>query len=219
MKTSSERTIQRQAEELHDALSEFARLYHFRDRDRICCHDVPVTQCYALEILTKRVESTLNELAGELCLEKSTASRVVTTLERKGYVVRSGHPRDGRAILLRATASGLRLYARIRTGLIEEKRRLLRDFSLEVADASAKMIRRLTTAVRERTAAAGAPGVLPKVLLTGRSLESLPPGSRSGSASRAPSGAPGCSSPRSSRGAARGRTQHPATPRRPRSPV
>jgi len=32
--------------------------------------------------------------------------------------------------------------------------------------------------------------VLPKVLLTGRSLESLPPGSRPGSASRAPSGAP-----------------------------
>jgi hypothetical protein len=42
-------------------------------------------------------------------------------------------------------------------------------------------------------------GVLPKVLLTGRSLESLPPGSRPGSASRAPSGAPGCCSPRSSR--------------------
>jgi hypothetical protein len=42
-------------------------------------------------------------------------------------------------------------------------------------------------------------GVLPKVLLTGRSLESLPPGSQPGSASRAPSGAPGYCSPRSSR--------------------
>jgi hypothetical protein len=42
-------------------------------------------------------------------------------------------------------------------------------------------------------------GVLPKVLLTERSLESLPPGNRPGSASRAPSGVPGCCSPRSSR--------------------
>ena len=42
-------------------------------------------------------------------------------------------------------------------------------------------------------------GVLPKVLLTARSLESLPPGIRPGSASQAPSVARGCCSPRSSR--------------------
>ena len=126
MRNPSEDTRQLQAEELHDALAEFARLYQFRDRDRICCHDVSVTQCYALEVLSKRAECTLNELAAELCLEKSTASRVVATLERKGYIARSGHPRDGRAILLRATSAGRRLYARIRTGLVEEKQRLLR---------------------------------------------------------------------------------------------
>jgi DNA-binding MarR family transcriptional regulator len=161
MNKPKQQTIQRQAEELHDALAEFARLYQFRDRDRICCHDVSVTQCYALEILTKREECTLNELAGELCLEKSTASRVVATLERKGYVLRAEHPQDGRAILLRATGSGRRLYARIRASLIEEKQRLLQDFSPEVAEASAKVIRRLTNAVRERerTAAECAPRV------------------------------------------------------------
>jgi MarR family 2-MHQ and catechol resistance regulon transcriptional repressor len=157
MRNSSEDTRQLQAEELHDALAEFARLYQFRDRDRICCHDVSVTQCYALEVLSKRAECTLNELAAELCLEKSTASRVVATLERKGYIARSGHPRDGRAILLRATSAGRRLYARIRTGLVEEKQRLLEDFPPEVAEAATEMIRRLATAVRERAAASGVP--------------------------------------------------------------
>jgi hypothetical protein len=37
------------AETFHAALSELVRVYQFRDRDRICCHDVSVTQCYALE--------------------------------------------------------------------------------------------------------------------------------------------------------------------------
>jgi MarR family transcriptional regulator, 2-MHQ and catechol-resistance regulon repressor len=85
-------TLTRQARELQDALSEFVRVYQFRDRDQICCHDVSVTQCYALDALLRRGLATLNELAAELCLDKSTASRVVATLERKGYAARSTHP-------------------------------------------------------------------------------------------------------------------------------
>src|SRR5262245_28985568 len=84
----------------HSALNELVRVYQFRDRDRICCHDVSVTQCYAIEALIRRGPSGLNDLAAELYLEKSTASRVVATLERKGYVTRSAHPEDGRAIVL-----------------------------------------------------------------------------------------------------------------------
>src|SRR5437016_10978058 len=102
-------TLTRQARELQDALAEFIRVYQFRDRDRICCHDVSVTQCYALDALLRRGLATLNQLAADLCLDKSTASRVVTTLERKGYVARATHPHDARAVLLTTTASGKRL--------------------------------------------------------------------------------------------------------------
>ena len=77
---------------LHDALSELVRVYQFRDRDRICCHDISVTQCYALEALLRRGPSGLNELAAELYLDKSTASRVVATLERKRYISRAPPP-------------------------------------------------------------------------------------------------------------------------------
>src|SRR5687768_7838105 len=102
MKTN-DATLSRQAKELQDALAEFLRVYQFRDRDRICCHDVSVTQCYALDALLRRGLATLNELAGDLCLDKSTASRVVATLQRKGYVARTAHPRDARAVLLTVT--------------------------------------------------------------------------------------------------------------------
>src|SRR5918993_2381450 len=104
-----EATLIRQARELQDALAEFIRVYQLRDRDRICCHDVSVTQCYALDALVRRDLATMNELAADLCLDKSTASRVVATLERKGYVARATHPRDRRAVLLTATGAGKRL--------------------------------------------------------------------------------------------------------------
>ena len=114
----SDATLTRQARELQDALAEFVRVYQFRDRDRICCHDVSVTQCYALDALMRRGLVTMNELAAELCLDKSTTSRVVATLERKGYVARATHPRDGRAVLLTATASGKGLVERILDDLV-----------------------------------------------------------------------------------------------------
>src|SRR4026209_916514 len=50
---------------LHEALTELVRVYQFRDRDRICCHDISVTQCYALDALLRRGPSGLNELAAE----------------------------------------------------------------------------------------------------------------------------------------------------------
>src|SRR5256885_15790903 len=101
---ASKDNLQRDASALQAAVADLVRVYQFRDRDRICCHDVSVTQCYALEALIRRGPVTLGELAAELYLDKSTASRVVASLERKRYVARSPHPTDGRAVLLRPTA-------------------------------------------------------------------------------------------------------------------
>ena len=147
-------TLFRQATELQDALAEFLRVYQFRDRDRICCHDVSVTQCYALDALLRRDLCTLNELAADLCLDKSTASRVVATLQRKGYVARTAHPRDARSVLLTVTAAGKRLVERIRGDLVEEKKALLTEFPEEVRESAAELIQRLTAASRARTSCA-----------------------------------------------------------------
>ena len=149
-----DRTLTRQARELQDALAEFIRVYQFRDRDRICCHDVSVTQCYALDALVRRELITLNELAAELCLDKSTASRVVATLERKRYVARTTHPRDRRAVLLTATAAGKRLVERIVGELVEQKKQLLAEFPEEVRESAAELIQRLTAATRSPAACA-----------------------------------------------------------------
>jgi DNA-binding MarR family transcriptional regulator len=154
---SPERTaLLRQAEALHEAISELVRVYQFRDRDRICCHDLSVTQCYAIDALLRRGPSTLNALAAELFLDKSTASRVVGALERKRYVSRATHPEDGRAVVLTVTAAGRRLHDRIRRELVEQAQSLLGDFEPEVREGAARLIFRLARAAADRAGVGGA---------------------------------------------------------------
>src|SRR5688572_21762853 len=153
--------LEADAASLHEALSELVRVYQFRDRDRICCHDVSVTQCYALEALLRRGPSGLNELAAELFLDKSTASRVVAALERKRYVVRAPHAEDGRAIVLTVTPAGRRLNERIRADLIAEARHLIKDFEPEVREGAARLIQRVARAAVARSGAATAAACCP----------------------------------------------------------
>jgi MarR family transcriptional regulator, 2-MHQ and catechol-resistance regulon repressor len=150
-----------EATELHNALSELVRVYQFRDRDRICCHDISVTQCYALEALVRRGPSGLNELAAELYLDKSTASRVVATLERKRYIGRASHPEDGRAIVLTITSAGRRLYDRIRADLVSQTQQLIQDFEPDVRKGAARLILRLARAAAERSGVTPGVGCCP----------------------------------------------------------
>ncbi|HVS00278.1 MAG TPA: MarR family transcriptional regulator [Thermoanaerobaculia bacterium] len=145
--------LERDTEELYDALEDLLRIYQFRDRDRICCFDVSVSQCYALEGLVRRGAMTLNDLAAYLYLDKSTASRVVDALERKGYAARSPHPKDRRALLLEATPKGRELEGRIRESILAEERQLLSDFAPEVRQAMTQLIRRLARAASASAAA------------------------------------------------------------------
>ena len=146
----SDRVLGRQGEAFHEALSDFVRAYLVGERDRICCHDISLTQCYALEALLRRGPSTLNALAGELSLDKSTASRVVATLRRKGYVGRAPHPADARAVLLDVTPAGRRLHDRIRAVRIAERTELLAAFPPEVRQGIADVMRRVADATRRR---------------------------------------------------------------------
>jgi MarR family 2-MHQ and catechol resistance regulon transcriptional repressor len=143
------------ARAFYAALSDLIRIYQFRDRDRICCYDVSVSQCYALEALARRDGMTLNDLAAHLYLDKSTASRVVDALERKGYVDRSPHPADRRALLLVATAAGRELHGRIERDLLTEEEALLAGFDPNVRRAMTELVARLAHAAATRVEVGG----------------------------------------------------------------
>src|SRR3990170_1987472 len=109
----SDASLQQYAEALHAAVSDLVRVYQFRDRDRICCHDISVTQCYALEAVAAQGPLRLGALADRMFLDKSTTSRVVATLVRKGYLSQTTDPADARATAIAVTKAGRQLYLRI----------------------------------------------------------------------------------------------------------
>lgn len=155
-------SLREDAEALHAALTHLVRLYQFRDRDKICCHDVSITQCHALEVLVERGPLRSQALAAALMLDKSTTTRVVDALVRKGYVERRADPDDARAVALTVTRAGRALYHRINDELIEQQAELLRDLEPEVRAGATEVIRRLARAAQDRfvagsTAAACAP--------------------------------------------------------------
>jgi len=148
--TAPPATLDRDAAALQAAVAELVRVYQFRDRDRICCHDVSVTQCHALEALVENGPMRLGALADRLFLDKSTTSRVIGTLVKKGYVEQRSDESDRRATALLATTSGRRLHKRITDDLVEQQKQLLRDFDPDVREGVISVIRRLATAADSR---------------------------------------------------------------------
>ncbi|MBM3108075.1 MarR family transcriptional regulator [Pseudomonas sp. V1] len=138
------------SEDLYEALNQLVRVHQFRDRDRICCYDVSVTQCYAVETLVKRGALRLQVLAEEMFLDKSTASRVIDTLERKGYVSRVEDDEDRRAVRIQATDAGRELYEKIRADLIAEERAMIENLSAEARQGALSLLRRITRATEIR---------------------------------------------------------------------
>ena len=147
--------LERDATDLHAALSELLRVYQFRDRDMICCHDLSVTQCHALEMIVDSGPLSMNELAGRLYLDKSTTSRVVDSLERKGFAVREANPADRRALLLNVTSQGARLLDRVRAEILKDEKRLLSEFEPAVRREMIRLIGRLGRAAASRVDTTG----------------------------------------------------------------
>ena len=147
--TKSE-NLHRDAVALQAAVAELVRVYQFRDRDRICCHDISVTQCYALEALAEHAPMRLGALAEKLFLDKSTTSRVVATLVKKGYVEHRTDAADARATALYPTSSGRRLYKRITEDLVEQQKQLLQELAPDVREGVVHVIRGLARAADSR---------------------------------------------------------------------
>jgi MarR family transcriptional regulator, 2-MHQ and catechol-resistance regulon repressor len=145
-----ETALDRDAAALQEAVADLVRVYQFRDRDRICCHDVSVTQCYALETLVGHGPMRLSALAERLFLDKSTTSRVVNTLLRKGYVEQRADATDGRAMLINVTRQGQRLCARITSDLVGQQKQLLEDLAPEIRAGVVQVIQRLARAADAR---------------------------------------------------------------------
>jgi DNA-binding MarR family transcriptional regulator len=85
----------------------------------------------ALSVLVFGGPATVGALARAEQVSAPTMSRLLSGLERDGYVVREADERDARAVRVRATAKGARVLQRGRQRRVAELVDLLEDLSSE----------------------------------------------------------------------------------------
>ena len=94
-------------------LDAYPRIYfacHTRHvRDHQTGADVSAHQASILDHLDEVDPMSMSDLAGHMGVTVATMSLAIDRLETRGYVQRSRDPDDGRRVLLRVTADGLRL--------------------------------------------------------------------------------------------------------------
>lgn len=76
-----------------------------------CGQPMPVAEAHALLEISREPGITQNGLVQRLQLEKSTVSRVVASLERRGWIERARDTRDTRFLRLRLTSKGIAVNA------------------------------------------------------------------------------------------------------------
>ena len=133
--------------ELYEAIRALLRAYQGRDRERPCYFDLSITECTNLEQIVRNGPMTVNELARRLHVDKSNASRVARSLERKKYVRRGSHSRDGRAVELGATEAGVAIERRLRAAIVARQKASLRKYEPRVRSLLPRMLQDLASAV------------------------------------------------------------------------
>lgn len=71
-----------------------------------CGQSVPVAEAHALMELTQAAPLSQGELSKRLNLEKSTVSRLVSVLNRRGWIERDRNPADKRIVEIQLTDTG-----------------------------------------------------------------------------------------------------------------
>ena len=142
--------LERDTEELYDALSDLVRVYQFRDRDRICCFDVSVSQCYALEALVRRGGDDAERPRGAALPRQEhgePGGGRPGAQGVRGPPAASGGP-PGRAP--RGDHGRPRaLEEKIRESILAEERQLLAGFAPEVRQAMTQLLRQLARGRRD----------------------------------------------------------------------
>jgi DNA-binding MarR family transcriptional regulator len=92
---------------LHNRMVAFVRAFGLHRPDETPCGaPVPVSEAHAVTVLAERGALTQTELAHHLRLTKSTVSRLVDQLEKRGWVRRDAGDGDARQRLVTLTAEG-----------------------------------------------------------------------------------------------------------------
>jgi DNA-binding MarR family transcriptional regulator len=139
--------LDRQARELHDAVTDLVRRYQSRDRHEICCHGISVSQCYTLQALAADGRMTMGDLADHVRLSVSTMTRVVDQLVAKRLVARHLDVTDRRVCAIDLTDAGRSLFETITGELIQSEKAVLMTIKPNERAAVVAAVRELVKAI------------------------------------------------------------------------
>ncbi len=95
-------------------VARLARALRFCRRDSVFCEDLTFWQYFILETVARHGRLPLSRLHAILAVEKSTTTRLVTPLVKRGLLTRQRRSGDGRAVVLALTEAGRDVCRRIR---------------------------------------------------------------------------------------------------------
>jgi len=148
MGTRRRPSLLRDAAALYEAATAFIRIYQFRDRDQALRFGLTVVQAYTIDVLLSSRGDSLTGLARALRLDKSTMSRVISGMTKRGLVEWSRPDQDRRAKQIVASPEGRRRYERLRRAIVRDNVRLLASYTPAARRA-------VITALRELAQRAG----------------------------------------------------------------
>lgn len=99
---------------LEERFVSFIRAFGLHQPGRTPCgQPLSVSEAHAMTELQKDEGLTANDLAKRLRLDKSTVSRLTAQLEKRGWLERRPHPKDGRASALYLSEAGRRVAGQV----------------------------------------------------------------------------------------------------------
>lgn len=129
-----------------DALIAISRHFGVLERDEVCCGQVSVPQCVALQHLRQQ-PCGVSELAAHLGNSVSATTRLVDGLERNAWLERTPDPDDGRRVQLRLTEAGRAQADRLRRSTEEMAADLLEHIPEVQRDDVLRSLRLLEAAL------------------------------------------------------------------------
>lgn len=115
---------------------------------RVSAEDLQSSQYAFVLAICRQPGRSQEELARELCVNKSTAARNITCLEEKGYVVRTTLPHDKRQFSVSPTEKALGVLPEIRTASAEWMTLLSEGISREELDTFDRVLQRMQEKAR-----------------------------------------------------------------------
>jgi len=99
--------------EMFSLLSDLSRAIRCCQQEAVFCEDLTFSQFFILDLVAEKGQLRLSELHKILSVDKSTTTRLVSPLVKRGLVRRQKSNRDSRAINLALTKEGELLRERV----------------------------------------------------------------------------------------------------------